>query len=110
MLPQRSKQLKSHQVVYNAIDLQQSKITVPHLLECESYDKPCDIAPGHVGCICLAAAGAAGQGIKGLPKPQEGDKRGLAHVGKFQKQPFVHYFSANAQHQQQHEVRDKAAG
>ncbi len=37
-------------------------------LRVESYDKPCDVAPGYVGCIYRAAAGAAGKSIKGFPK------------------------------------------
>ena len=60
MMPQRKKQLESHQVVRNAINLQQNTETVLHLLGCEGYDKPCDAAPEDVGCIWRAAAGAAG--------------------------------------------------
>ena len=40
MMPQRNKQLKSHQVVHNATDLQQCTTRVPHLVRFESYDKP----------------------------------------------------------------------
>ncbi len=80
------------------------------VLRVANYDKPCDIAPGYVGCIYWAAAGAAGKGIKGLLKAQERDRREIAHVGGIQEQPIVHCFSTNAQHQQQHEVRDEAAG
>ena len=116
MMPQRNKQLKIHQVVHNANDLQQSTKAVLHLLGGESYDKPCDIAPGRVGCICRAAAVCC-EGIKGLPKASKGSQRlrkvikgGIAHVGVIQEQPIMHCFSTNAQHQQQHEVRDEAAG
>jgi len=64
-----------------------------------------------VGLLQYAAkVSRAPKSITGLPKAQEGDKRGIAHVGGIQERPIVHCFSTNVQHQQQHEVRDEAAG
>ena len=37
-------------------------------------------------------------------------KGGFAHVGRIPELPIVHCFSTDAQQQQQHEVRDEAAG
>lgn len=81
------------------------EVPLIHLLQ-----QPCDVAPEDMGCIWRAVAGAAGQGIKRLPNAQEHDKRGSCPCGRIPEQPIVHCFSTDAQQQQQHEVRDEAAG
>lgn len=80
MMPQRNKQLRSHQLKHDAIGSATQLMTVPHLLRFGAMTNHVTLRLGtwaaSVGLLQYAA-GAAGQGINEVPKAQESDKRGL---------------------------------